>query len=496
MVDSANDVDLTDEKELESFIKESGLEEFLDAMKRPHPKPDKVVLTVSDVDWIKEIVSTFQPVHLGLKSHYVVLVKLLEYLTKEEFSGCMFIYIDDSISILSMWKGELIGIINNKLDVTDEEAFRYILGNYHDAVIDIYQSPPGKEPLPLVLNSIAKKDLEPKYKDLDTEFTDLSKLISKLKEEKFVGYIELKPSEGRYIACYHRGEEILSIYIDKDNKQTNTTFEEICSQNGIVDIYQSRYRTLVSSMDDAMSKITVLVLIKDKIQPTLQTIVDKYKGHISLNSAETARNNVDLNISLPAGLANRDDCEPFRMQVTKTPEYEFVRYFLSDYFLDIAESDSTVTLKDIWVNIPRVKVIKFKQKYHEGHVEHEFDIIMEDGSDNVLFAARVANRMPKSYEVDVFVKQLEDAKGHKNEWNSLKAGFLISIKGYEEDAVSAAKRATTSGTGMKRVLGKVGGLKTPDMLAAHKGFVKTENDSGFHLGLIHLDNGSFKKMFP
>ncbi|MDF1530996.1 MAG: hypothetical protein P1P72_01555 [ANME-2 cluster archaeon] len=172
-------------------------------MKKPHRKPKKITQNKSDIDWILEIIRTFKPVHLQLRSYYILLVKLLDYLKKEDFSGCLFIHVDETISIFSMWRGELIGIINNKLDVSDEEAFRYVLGNYQNAIIDIYQSPEGKESLPLLLNSIAKKDLEPIYKDLDTEFTDLSKLIYKLVQEKLVGYVELKLSEGRYIACYH-----------------------------------------------------------------------------------------------------------------------------------------------------------------------------------------------------------------------------------------------------------------------------------------------------
>ncbi|MCK4929038.1 MAG: hypothetical protein KAR76_04805 [Methanosarcinales archaeon] len=496
MAEPENEVDLTDENELEIFIKESGLDTFLDAMKKPHRKPKKVAQNGSDIDWILEIIRTFQPVHLQLKSYYVLLVKLLDYLTKEEFSGCLFIHIDDTISVLSMWRGELTGIINNKLDITDEEALRYVLGNYQSAVIDIYQSPEGKGPLPLIFNSIAKKDLEPKYKDLDTEFTDLPKLISKMEGDNLVGYIELKKPESRYIACYHRGEEILAVHLDKDNKHTISTSAKMCKQNGIVNIYQSKVRTLVSSMEDAMKRVTVLALIVDESQPTLQTIVDDFKGHISLKQAESARNNVDLTISMPAGLANRDDSEIFKVQVTKTPEFEFARYLLGDYFLNIAETGNNVTLKNIWVNIPRVKVIKFAQTYHEGHVEHKFDVVIEDGSDNVLFAARITNKIPKSYEVDVFVKELENIKENKNEWNSLRAGFLISTKGFEDDAISAAVKETGSGAGVKKVLGKVYGTKVPDVLTNPIGFVKTGNGGGFHLGLIHLDGNSFKPIFP
>ncbi|MCL7475250.1 MAG: hypothetical protein SCH39_01835 [Methanosarcinales archaeon] len=465
-------------------------------MKKPHRKPKKITQNKSDIDWILEIIRTFKPVHLQLRSYYILLVKLLDYLKKEDFSGCLFIHVDETISIFSMWRGELIGIINNKLDVSDEEAFRYVLGNYQNAIIDIYQSPEGKESLPLLLNSIAKKDLEPIYKDLDTEFTDLSKLIYKLVQEKLVGYVELKLSEGRYIACYHRGEEILTVYLDKNNKHTASTPDKMCKQNGIVNIYKSKVRTLVNSMEDAMKRITVLALTVDESQPTLHTIVVEFKGHISLNLAEAARNNVDLTISLPAGLANRDDSEIFKVQVTKTPEFEFVKYLLSDFFLNIAESGNSATLKNIWMNIPRVKVIKFSQTYHEGHVEHKFDVVIEDGSDNVLFATRITNKITKSYEVDVFLKELENIKENKNEWNSLRAGFLLSTKGFEDDAISAARKDTGTNAGVKKVLGKVYGSKVPDVLVNPIGFVKTANKGGFHLVLIHLENNIFKVIFP
>lgn len=496
MAEPTSEVEAIEKEELENIIKESGIENFLDAMKKKPSKPKKVVEVNDDISWIEEIIRTFQPIHIQLKSHYVVLVKLFDYLTNEGFSGCLFIHIGDNTSTVSMWRGELIGIINNKLDISDEEAFRYILGNYHDASIDIYQPDKEKEALPMILNSIAKEELEPKYKDLDTEFTDLSKLITKMKDQKFTGYIEMKTENGRYIACHHRGEEILTIHLDDNNKYEPSSLENMLGETGIVNIYQGKVRTLVSSMDDAMSKITVLVLNENEEKPTLQKIVDEHKGHIALNVAEAARDNVHLEISLPAGLANRDDCESFKEQVQKTPEFLFARHLFSDYFLDIAETGNTGSLKGIWNNIPRVKVVKFKQKYHEGHVEHAFDLILEDGSGNVLFAARHTDRNPKSYEVEVFLKQLENIREKHNDWQSLKAGFLISTKGFEEDAISAANKETGAGAGVKSVLGKMGSLKVPEMLVASKGFIKTENDGGFYLNLIRQDKDSFDIVFP
>ncbi len=190
MADAKNDIDLTDKAHLDNFLKESGLENIIEAMKKDSLKPKKTTLeTKTVISWIIDLITTFRPFNLNLKSQYVVLPKLLDYLENENFKGFLLIKIKSNISIMFIWNGELTGILNNELDMADEEVFRYILENYQDANIDIYSSPDEKGALPLILNSVVREDIEPKYKDLDTEFTDLSKLITKLEGEKLTGHI-------------------------------------------------------------------------------------------------------------------------------------------------------------------------------------------------------------------------------------------------------------------------------------------------------------------
>lgn len=496
MVEPVDEVDLTDMKELEKFIHESGMEKIITAMKKRSSKPKKTINFNKDINWIIQTIKTFKPVQLNLKSHYVVLTKLLDYLGNENFSGCIFVHINDNTSVMFIWQGELIGIINNELDNTDEEAFRYILENYHDASIDIYLPPKEKAALSLLLNSQARNDIEPIHKDLDTEYTDLSKLIAKIGKEKFTGYVELKKPEGKYVANFYKGKEIFTVFLDTDNKHTVSTLEKLLTANGNVDIYSSISRTLVSSMHDLMSKITVLILNKNEDASTLLKIVELSDKHISLNIAEATRNNTELKISMSAGLANRDDNKSIQEQIKKTPEFKFARYFFSDYFFSFIETGNNVSLKKIWNNIPRVKVVKFHQKFYEGHLEHDFDVIMEDGSGNILFAIRHTERAPRAYEIDVFVKQLENIRHILNEWGSLKAGIFISTRGFEEDALAAAKKITATGTGVKSILGKVGGSKIPGMLVAPKGFIRIEKNNGFHLCLISQNEDSFEIDFP
>lgn len=497
MADTNNDIDLTDKAQLDSFLKESGLDNIIGAMKKDASKPKKTPLeTKKGISWIIDLITTFQPFNLKLKSQYVVLPKLMDYLENENFKGFLLIKIKSNISIMFIWNGGLSGILNNELDMADEEVFRYILENYQDANIDIYSSPDNKAALPLILNSVVREDIEPKHKDLDTEFTDLSKLITKLEGEKLTGHIEMSTSDGKLIACYYKGKEIKTISLNNKMKYSDYSLEKLLNTSGIVNIYESKVRSVVRNMDDVMSKITVNLLNHDNNAPTLKTIVDEYNGHISLNMAETARDNVYLKVSLPAGLANRDDSDFFMEQIYKTREFRFIKYFFIDYLLNLAETQNTVSLKNIWFYIPLVKVIKFRQKYHMGHTTHDFDILMYDGSGKLLFIFRFTDREPNSYEVDIFLKQIENIKENQNEWNTIKGGFYISSKGFENSAISAAKKAASSGAGVKSIFGKVGGLKVPEKLSAQKGLIKYENDDGFHLNLIHQKNNSFEIVFP
>ena len=496
MAEPVNEVDLTDKEELEKFIKESGIENLITAMKKGPSKPKKTSEFNKNIDWIIRIIKTFKPVHLNLRSHYVVLAKLIDHLGNENFSGCIFVHINDNTSVMFIWQGELIGIINNKLDKTDEEAFRYILTNYRDASIDIYLPPREKAALSLLFNSQARNDIEPKHKDLDTEFTNLPKLIAKMKGEKFTGYIELKKPDGKYMAYFYKGKDILTIFLDTNGKYTGSTLDELLKSSGNVDIYPSLSRTLVSSMHDLMSKITILVMNRNEDASTLSKIVESFDKHITLNVAEATRDNTELKLTMPAGIAKRENTRSVQEHIRNTLEFKFVRYFFSDYFFSIAETGNNVSLKKIWNNIPRVRTVKFYQKFHEGHVEHDFDIIMEDGSGNILFAMRHTERAPRAYEIDIFVKQLENIKHTLNDWGSLKAGIFISTRGFEKEALATANKITAAGAGVKSMFKKVGGSKVPKMLVAPKGFIRTENNSGFHLCLISQDDDSFEVDFP
>ncbi len=496
MAEPVDEVDLTDKEELEKFIKQSGIENIITAMKKNPSKPKKTSEFNKNIDWIIRIIKTFKPVHLNLRSHYVVLAKLIDHLGNENFSGCIFVHINDNTSIMFIWQGELIGIINNRLDKTDEEAFRYILSNYRDASIDIYLPPREKAALPLLLNSQARNDIEPKHKDLDTEFTNLPKLIAKMEGEKFTGYIEVKKPDGKYVAYFYKGKDILTIFLDNDGKHTGSTLDELLKASGNVDIYPSISRTLVSSMHDLMSKVTILVINRNEDASTLSKIVESFDKHITLNIAEATRDNTELRVTMPAGIARREDSILIQEHIRNTLEFKFVRYFFSDFFYSIAETGNNVSLKKIWNNIPRVRTVRFYQKFHEGHVEHDFDLIMEDGSGNILFAIRHTERAPRAYEIDIFVKQLENIKQTLNNWGSLKAGIFISTRRFEKEALATANKIRVAGAGVKSMFEKVGGSKVPRMLVAPKGFIRTENNSGFHLCLISQDDDSFEVDFP
>lgn len=495
MADTKNDIDLTDKAQLDSFLKESGLENIIGAMKKDSSKSKKTTLeTKKEISWIIDLITTMQPFNLNLKSQYVVLPKLLDYLENENFKGFLLIKIKSNISVIFIWNGELCGILNNELDMADEEVLGYIIENYQEANIDIYLSPDDKGALPLILNSVMREDIEPKYKDLDTEFIDLPKLITKLVGEKFTGYIE-NTSDAKIITCFYKGKEIKTISLNNNMKYSDSSLEKMLNKSGIVNIYESNIRTVVRSMDDVMSKITVNLLNHDNKAPTLKTIVDEYDGHISLNMAETARDNVYLKVSLPAGLSSRDDSDSLMEQIYKTREFRFIKYFFIDYLLNLAETGNTISLKNIWNYIPLVKVIKFKQKYHMGHTTHDFDILMYDGSGKLLFIFKFTDSEPNSYEVDIFLKQIENIKENQNELNTIKGGFYISSKGFGKNAILTAKKAE-SRAGVISIFGKVGGLKVSEKLSAQKGLIKFKSNDGFHLNLIHYKNNSFNIVFP
>ena len=70
MAETDNDVDLTDKAELESFLKETGLDNIIGAMRKSTTVPEETEVIGENIDWIYDIIKTFQPLHLDLKSHF------------------------------------------------------------------------------------------------------------------------------------------------------------------------------------------------------------------------------------------------------------------------------------------------------------------------------------------------------------------------------------------------------------------------------------------
>jgi hypothetical protein len=158
-----------------------------------------------------------KPVYESLNTSFTSFGKLLLDLKSNGFTGYVHISFWDYEAALFMDSGNIINAIEETGGArkTSHDAVGSITAkvNQKDGSISVYGLSPKKVTM---LASTVKSEV--RYKDLNTEFTSLEKLISKLKSEGHTGYIEVKMAggDGLAIVFLENGEVVESILSMQD----------------------------------------------------------------------------------------------------------------------------------------------------------------------------------------------------------------------------------------------------------------------------------------
>lgn len=165
-----------------------------------------------------------KPVYENLNTSFTSFGKLLLDLKSNGFTGYVHISFWDYEATLFMDSGNIINAIEETGDgrKTSHDAVGSITTkvNQKDGSISVYSLSAKKVTM---LASTVQSEV--RYKDLNTDFTSLDKLIGKLKDEGHTGYIEVRMSdrEGVGLVFLENGEVVESILSMQDEEVSGET---------------------------------------------------------------------------------------------------------------------------------------------------------------------------------------------------------------------------------------------------------------------------------
>jgi hypothetical protein len=227
-------------------------------------------------------------VHKDLLTAYTDLSALVATLKSEGFNGTLEIEFPKNRGILFFGSGEIIDAEGRGEaeagKVTGQEAIRALLGlsNQKNGVLSIYRLPPERV-------AIVAKNLQNEivFKGLSTDFTRLEGLLTKLREEKHFGFIEvltkeygpmgvLLLEEGELVEMYTLPESGPSAF---GRKSLPIFVESVTKQGAIFNVYRAQKKTSKAEGEIPKAKEEIR---KVKEEPAVAAIGDELKELISV----------------------------------------------------------------------------------------------------------------------------------------------------------------------------------------------------------------------
>jgi hypothetical protein len=191
-------------------------------------------------------------VHKNLLTAYTDLSALVATLKSEGFNGTLEIEFPENRGVLFFGSGEIIDAEARAEaeagKVTGQEAIRALLGlsNQKNGVLSIYRLPP--ERVGLVAKNLQSEIV---FKGLSTDFTRLEGLLTKLREEKHHGFIEVLTKEYQAMGVLLLEEgELVEMYTLPESgpsafgrKSLPIFVERVTKQGAIFNVYKAQKKT-------------------------------------------------------------------------------------------------------------------------------------------------------------------------------------------------------------------------------------------------------------
>jgi len=146
----------------------------------------------------------FEVYHENLHTFYLNLSNFINFLKNDLFTGYIQIKTSEKEYLIFLDHGQVLNtfeILNNKYNFLSLEE---ILSNINQGIVNIYHLP--EETAPFWANLVTAEIL---YPNLSTDFTDLIRLLHKLKREEITGWAEIILSENEKSFIYFQNGIII-----------------------------------------------------------------------------------------------------------------------------------------------------------------------------------------------------------------------------------------------------------------------------------------------
>ena len=140
----------------------------------------------------------------NLHTYYTDLLKLIEFLKNDLFTGYIQIWKEEKESMIFLDTGQIVKCIENKSAKYNDISLQHLIENLgKEEVIHVFDLPENS--VMFWANLYMGKIL---YPNLSTDFTDTTRLILKLKRENLTGWMEIHLRQEKGIIYFQNGEII------------------------------------------------------------------------------------------------------------------------------------------------------------------------------------------------------------------------------------------------------------------------------------------------
>lgn len=204
-----------------------------------------------------------EALHRNLSTAYTDLPALLSTLKAGDFSGIIEIDFPENKGVIFIDSGEIINaeakIGPDSKRIIGQEAIQTLLtlSNQKEGVINIYRLSPER-----VAMAASNLQYEILFKGLSTDFTNLDRLLLKLREEKHNGFIEVltKEHQAMGVLFLEKGEPV-EVFTAQESgssalgrKSIPIFVENVIKKGAIFDVYRSQGKILKKEIKEIKEK--------------------------------------------------------------------------------------------------------------------------------------------------------------------------------------------------------------------------------------------------
>ena len=297
----------------------------------------------------------FEVCHENLHTSYLNLSNFINFLKNDLFTGYIQVKTPEKEYLIFLDHGQVLNtveILNNEYKFLSLEE---TLSNINEGIVNVYRLP--EETAPFWANLVTAEIL---YPNLSTDFTDLIKLIYKLKREEITGWAEINHSQGEKSFIYFQN----GIVIGTCSSWRKWIFEE----------GEKCLPEITKRSSEAVFNVYKLRLEQISVNINLENITNFFQEYLAILEKIIGEKNFSL-LWRQKGIEKADEypfLDPF------ANEFEYKEGKIA-FYGDASEKELLEALKKMCAEIiDQKKELKKKIIQEAGYLKQKYRIFIEN----------------------------------------------------------------------------------------------------------------------